>query len=100
MAPSNPFDLLTQMADEYYIIATAQSVTEDMLKAYRNHGEDPTAMDNEQLLEDIQQFEFTRFMEYAAEIRPIHPTLTDTFMRSQGYYWGDDPEDGDIGYFC
>ena len=99
MAPINPIEQLKQMHDAFEIILSAQSVTEDMLKAYENHGEDPTAMDDEQLLEDIQQFYITRIMEFATETRSTHPEKTDEFMKSNGYGWNDNPEDGDIGYF-
>jgi hypothetical protein len=92
MAPSNPIDLLQQMSDEYYVIATAQSVTEDMLKAYRNNCDNPVSSIG--LLADIQQFEYPRFMQFAKWTRNMYPTATDLFMRSNGYYWED------AGYFC
>jgi hypothetical protein len=96
MAPSNSIEQLSQMHDEFEIIGEAQSITEDMRKAYENHGE---AMDDEQLLTVIQMLELDRFLEYAAEIRSTHPEETDTFMMSKGFTWGN-REDGDIGYLC
>jgi len=105
MAPSNPIELLQQITEENDILQEADSITEDMLKAYQNNCPDParwhgrTAANEEELLEDIKQFNHTSWVEFAAETRLTHPTSTDLFMRQKGYFWGD-PEEGDYGYIC
>ena len=97
MAPLNPFDLLSQMADEYYILMTTDTISEDRLKDYRDNCDNP---DDDNLVQDIQQFEHTRFIRYAAECRSIHPSFTDVFMRSKGFRWGTAEEWGTAHYFC
>lgn len=85
MAPNKLIEKLKQMYDEVEIIWEAESVTEDMVKAYRNNCDNPVSSIG--LLADIQQFEFIRFMQFAKWTRNMHPILTDRFMMSKGYEW-------------
>lgn len=101
MAPSNPIDLLQQMAAEYYILMTTNTITEDRLKDWRNNCDVLEWMnEDEELVQNIQCFEHRRFILYAAECRTTHPTSTDLIMLSKGFEWGTAEEWGTAHYFC
>jgi hypothetical protein len=88
MAPSDPIELLQQMAAEFKIIARTQIVTEDMLKDYQNHGPVFDPEQSENLRSAILQFKWRQFIDFAKETRTTLPTSTDLVMRlSFGCVW-------------